>query len=160
MHPRSSEFRERAIRSVGFDPTIEELPEGTHTAVDAAEEIGCSLGQIVKSLVMRVDESLVLVLTSGPNRVDEVALAARFDADAATVGPADPDAVRETMGWSIGGVPPFAHEAAVPTLIDPDLLDHDEVWAGAGTPSSVFAIDPETLVELTEAVQADVFIRD
>lgn len=158
MHPRAIEFRERSSRSIGFDPEIEELPSGTHTAADAAEAIGCSLEQIVKSLVMRVGDALVLVLTSGPNRVDESALAARFDVDPTAVEPADPDTVREIMGWSIGGVPPFAHDTDVPIVIDPDLLVHDEVWAGAGTPSAVFAIGPDTLVALTRAEEGAVFV--
>ncbi|MFW6448268.1 MAG: YbaK/EbsC family protein [Halobacteriota archaeon] len=157
MHPRASEFEARARAEVGFEPAVEELPEGTHTAADAAAAIGCELAQIVKSMAMDVDGELVLVLTSGPNRVDEAALAERAGVDPDAVGPADPDHVKATLGWSIGGVPPFAHDAPVEAIIDPDLLDHDEVWAGAGTPAAVFSIDPQTLRDLTGAEVADVF---
>ncbi|MFP4590136.1 MAG: YbaK/EbsC family protein [Halobacteriales archaeon] len=157
MHPRATEFRARARTEVDFEPAVRELPEGTHTAADAAGAIGCELGQIVKSMVMDVDGELVIALTSGPNRVDEAALAERVGVGPDAVAPADPDHVKATLGWSIGGVPPFAHDHPVETLIDPDLLEHDEVWAGAGTPSAVFPIDPQTLREITGAELADVF---
>lgn len=159
MHPRAEEFRTRAHDEVGFEPAITELPEGTHTAADAAAAIGCDLEQIVKSLIMEVGDDLVLVLTGGPNRVDESRLATEFGVDPNEVGPADPDRVKDRLGWSIGGVPPFAHDRSIATLIDRDLLDHDEVWAGGGTPSVVFPIDPERLRALTDATEAAVFSR-
>ncbi len=159
MHPRAVEFRDRSREAVGFEPEILELPEGTHTAADAAEAIGCDLGQIVKSLIMAIDDDLWLVLTSGPNRVDEHQLATRVGVGTDAVNPADPDAVKEHLGWSIGGVPPFAHDRSIPALIDRDLLEHEEVWAGAGTPAAVFAIDPHRLERITEAETADVFDR-
>lgn len=158
MHTRAREFRDRAGAEVGFDPEIVELPEGTHTARDAADAIGCSIAQIVKSLVMAVDDDLVVVLTSGPRRVDEGALPAAIGRPDAASGPADADAVKETLGWSIGGVPPFAHDRPVETYVDPTLLEHDRVWAGAGTPSAVFSIEPDRLVEITGATAVDAFV--
>jgi len=35
------------------------------------------------------------------------------------------------------------------TLIDPDLLQYDTVWAAAGTPHAVFPVDPRELVRAT-----------
>ncbi len=157
MHPRAAEFRDRVIEELGVDLEVHELPEGTRTAQDAADAAGCRLSQISKSMVMDVDDELVLVLTSGPNRVDEEALAEALGVEADTVAPASPDSVKETLGWSIGGVPPFVHDTAVETYIDPDLLEHKEVWSGAGTPKAVFPIDPASLKELTSATVIEVF---
>lgn len=157
MHERASEFQRRAETSVGFAPDIEELPEGTHTAADAASAIGIQLEQIVKSMVMVGGTDLVLVLTSGPHAVDEAKLATELDVPVETVGPADADRVKTELGWSIGGVPPFAHDRTLPAYFDETLLAFDEVWAGAGTPTTVFPIDPETLLEVTDATVADVF---
>lgn len=157
MHARAIEFKERAQSEVGYEPAVEELPEGTRSAADAATAIGCELAQIAKSMAMDVDGELVIALTSGSNRVDEIALAERLGVDPGSVGPADPDQVKTRLGWSIGGIPPFGHDRAVETLLDPDLLEHDEVWAGAGTPSAVFPIDPETLGRLTDAETVDAF---
>ena len=36
------------------------------------------------------------------------------------------------------------------------LEQYDEVWASAGTPTSVFALTPATLVSITNAEVADI----
>lgn len=134
----------------GLDLAIAEFPEGTRTAADAAAAVGCAVDQIVKSMIFAADDSLILALTSGAHQVDPEALARLAGAE--RCGRADPDQVRATTGFAIGGVPPFGHDHPVRTWIDPHLLDFDEVWAAAGTPRHVFPISPRRLVTLTGAV--------
>jgi prolyl-tRNA editing enzyme YbaK/EbsC (Cys-tRNA(Pro) deacylase) len=117
-----------------------EFPEGTRTAQDAAAAIGCTVGQIVKSLVFLRDGEPILVLCSGANTVD----ARRLGLDKA-----DANVVRRATGFAIGGVPPYGHPAPLETLVDEDLLGYDEIWAAAGTPRSVFPLTPDELVERT-----------
>lgn len=64
-----------------------------------------------------------------------------------------PDAnyVRDTTGFAIGGIPPFGHAVPLETLIDESLLRHDRVWAAAGTPLAVFAVEPKKLQQATKA---------
>lgn len=149
MHPRAEEFTAVAAETHGFTVDVHEFPEGTKTAADAADAVGCDVAQIAKSIVMSADGELLLVLTSGENRVDEDALAVELGAD--TVESADPAEVRETLGWSIGGVPPFCHDTELETLFDTTLADYDEVWGAAGTPEAVFPIDPDRLRDLADA---------
>lgn len=146
-----------AADAIGFTPQPTVYPQGTRTAVDAAAAIGCDVAQIVKSLIFDGDGAPLLVLTSGANRVDtaKVELAAGIS----PVGKADAAVVREATGFAIGGTPPFGHPAPVRTLIDEDLLDHDTVWAAAGTPSACFPIAPAQLVELSGATVADIAER-
>jgi prolyl-tRNA editing enzyme YbaK/EbsC (Cys-tRNA(Pro) deacylase) len=117
---------------------VRDFPAGTRTAQDAAAAIGCSVGQIVKSLVFVRDDEPVLVLCSGANTLDAQRLG---------LHKADADLVRRATGFAIGGVPPYGHPAPLETLIDEDLLGYDEVWAAAGTPRSVFPLTPAQLVE-------------
>lgn len=154
MHPRAESFADRAA-DLGFQVEVHEFPEGTKTAADAAEAIGCDVAQIASSIAFVADE-LVVVVTSGANRVDESKLAAVRDVPADAVRTADPDEISETLGWSIGGVPPFCHDAAVPVYMDETLLEFETVWAAAGTPEAVFPIDPERVIELAEATPVDV----
>lgn len=133
------------LRALGLDPAVREFPEGTHTAQDAADAIGCPVAAIVKSLVFTLDGEPLLVLVSGANRVDTDALGARLG-DA--LGKADARTVKEATGYSIGAVPPLAHPAPLRTVIDEDLLRLETLWAAAGTASSVFAIAPAELVRL------------
>jgi len=122
-----------------------ELPDSTRTAPEAAAAVGCEVGAIVKSLVFRRGDEAVLALVSGANRADEGLLEAEFGA---AVERADADFVRAATGYSIGGVPPIGHPAPLRTLVDEDLLRHELVWAAAGTPRSVFPIEPRELAWL------------
>lgn len=157
MHARVDEFVETARERYGLSIDVEEFPEhGTPTAEDAAAAVDCAVDQIVKSLLFTVDDDAVLCLTAGGNRVDEAALAGEFDADSSSVSMASPDRVRDVTGWAIGGVPPICHERSVPTVLDPTLPTFDRVWAAAGTPSSMWAVDPDRLRDLTDASVVDV----
>ncbi len=155
MHPTVADFVECARQNHDIALEPEAFPDGTQTAADAADAIGCSIDQIVKSIVMLVDDRPVVVLTSGANRVDEDALADHFNAT--TAQSADPEAVKTTLGWSIGGVPPFCHETSMPVLFDPTLASHETVWAAAGTPDAVFPIAPERLRAIVDPEPAAVF---
>jgi prolyl-tRNA editing enzyme YbaK/EbsC (Cys-tRNA(Pro) deacylase) len=146
----SSRFAELAA-DLGVELEITRYPEGTRTAADAARAIGCDVAAIVKSLVFVVNGVPVLALTSGANRVDVERLGAIFDAPRARQATADE--VRDATGFAIGGTPPFGVQ--LPTLFDADLLDHETVWAAAGTPDSVFPIAPLRLIEVTGARVAE-----
>jgi prolyl-tRNA editing enzyme YbaK/EbsC (Cys-tRNA(Pro) deacylase) len=156
MHPRAAEFAERARERHGFDPDVTEFPEGTETAAAAAAAIGCETAQIASSLVFEAGRDVVVVVASGANRVSEARLAAHLGVPESTVGTAAPERIRETVGWSIGGVPPFCHDADLPTLLDPTLETFETVWAAAGTPEAVFPVPPATLRGYAGAELADV----
>ena len=137
-----------ALNRLGFPMQVVELPASTRTAVEAAQAVGCSVGQIVKSLIFKGRESgrPLLLLVSGSNRVDmEKAAAAIGEA----LDKAGADFVRLHSGFAIGGVPPVGHAEALDTFIDVDLLQYSEVWAAAGTPNAVFRISPADLVRVT-----------
>jgi prolyl-tRNA editing enzyme YbaK/EbsC (Cys-tRNA(Pro) deacylase) len=156
MHPRVREFVDRADARYGFDASVREFDDELRTAVDAAEALDCSVAEIASSLVFLADGNPVVVIVSGANRVDESKLAAAVGVPPDTVEMADPETVRETTGWAIGGVPPICHERSVPVYVDETLVDYAAVWAGAGTPEALFSITPTRLVEFADATPADV----
>lgn len=143
------------LASLGFEFEVREFPQSTRTSADAAAAIGCSVGQIAKSLVFRARETgrSVLVIASGANRVDEKKVGRRLDEK---IERASPDFVRDKTGFAIGGVPPVAHTVPPVTLIDDDLLAFDEVWAAAGTPNAVFRLSPQDLVTMTGGDVAEI----
>ena len=137
-----------ALRAQGFINEVMEHEQTTRTARDAAAALGCTVGQIVKSLVFRaaVSGRGVLVEASGVNRVNEARLAGYVGEP---LERADPDFVRETTGYAIGGIPPLGHRTAMLTFIDQDLLQYTEIWAAAGTPNAIFRLTPDELVRMT-----------
>jgi prolyl-tRNA editing enzyme YbaK/EbsC (Cys-tRNA(Pro) deacylase) len=131
----------------GLKVDIVEYSESTKTAQEAADAIGCELGQIVKSLVFRNNKDQgLLFLVSGNNKlnVDKVGRELKIE-----IKKADADFVKKVTGFSIGGVPPVAHETHLETYIDQDLLAYNEVWAAAGMPFSVFRLESRMLQPLT-----------
>lgn len=146
-------FLEEASR-LGLSLKILEFPEGTRTAAEAAQAVGCHIGQIVKSLVFMADGKAVLALTSGQNRVDPSALAGLVGA--ASVRKATPEEAREATGFAIGGTPPFGHARPLDVFVDRDLLGHEVVWAAAGTPKALFALSPPDLLEVSGGTPADI----
>jgi prolyl-tRNA editing enzyme YbaK/EbsC (Cys-tRNA(Pro) deacylase) len=140
------------LATTDFGVTVKEFPQGTRTAAEAAGAVGCDVGQIVKSLVFVAAGRPVVALVSGANRLDERRLA---EVAGEPVAKADAETARIATGYAIGGVPPFGHAADLPVFMDRDLLAYPVVWAAAGRPDSVFAIEPERLRELSHAVVLD-----
>jgi prolyl-tRNA editing enzyme YbaK/EbsC (Cys-tRNA(Pro) deacylase) len=137
-----------ALTALGLTLVVVELPASTRTAVEAAQAIGCQVGQIVKSLVFKGkrSERPILVVASGANRVNEKAIETLIGEP---LGKADADFVRQRTGFVIGGVPPVGHAEVLVTFIDQDLLQYAEVWAAAGTPNAVFRLAPSDLARMT-----------
>lgn len=153
MHERAAQFKQRAAEEHGVEVDVREFEEGTKTAQDAAKRVGCDLAQIASAICLVADD-LVVVVTSGANTVDTRKLATLRGVHTARM--ADPDDVAETLGWSIGGVPPFCHDTEVPVYLDGTLTDYDTVWAAAGTPRAIFPVDPETILGCANAEVADI----
>lgn len=135
---------------------MREFSESTATAAAAAAAIGVRVEQIVKSLVFMAGEQPILVLASGPNRVDVHKVGALAGQP---ITRANADQVRQFTGFAIGGVPPVGHAQRLATYVDRDLLQYEEVWAAAGTPNRVFAIAPTDLVRITDGTVDDVVQR-
>jgi len=135
-----------AARELGLVIEIVEFAQTTRSAQEAAEAIGTTLAQIVKSLCFTVAGQPVIALVSGVNQLDERKLAQLQGVGRKQVKRADAEVVKKATGFSIGGVPPFGHLTKLPIYVDEDLLQFEVVWAAAGTPFAVFAIAPEDLV--------------
>lgn len=137
-----------ALAALGFTNQVVELPASTRTSAEAAAAVGCTVGQIAKSLIFQGKESgqAVFVIASGANRVNEKQLSAllgdKFQKP-------DAEFVRSTTGFAIGGVPPVGHLRPLMTIIDEDLWLYEEIWAAAGHPNAVFKLTPDELAHMT-----------
>ncbi len=137
-----------ALKDYGLSCQVVEMLETTRSALDAAQAIGCEVGQIVKSLVFKGKQTQkpVLVVASGANRVNVKKIGKLVSE---SIKMADPDFVREKTGFAIGGVPPLGHPLPLETFIDADLFNHDEIWAAAGNPNAMFKLTPDDLKKIT-----------
>lgn len=152
----STERVRLALAERGLACEIIETQQSARTAQEAADAVGSTVGQIVKSLVFLCDGAGVMALVSGANRLDERKLGA---VAGGKISRADADAVRDATGFAIGGVAPLGSTRPIRIFFDEDLLAFELVWAAAGTPSTVFAISPDELARATGAIVADLARR-
>ena len=142
------------LRQMGVEARIEEFEAGTPTAVDAARAVGCKLGQIVKSLVFDCGGKWVVALVPGDRRADSAKIARAAGAVKAKI--ASPEQVERATGFVAGAVAPFPLPGVDRVLVDRNLLSHELVWIGAGSPSHMAVIAPGDLVRLARAQTMDV----
>jgi prolyl-tRNA editing enzyme YbaK/EbsC (Cys-tRNA(Pro) deacylase) len=152
-HPSIARFRTELER-LGGSGRIVVLPDTVHTAVLAAEALGCEVGAIANSLLFDADGSPVLILTSGAHRVDTAKVAGVLGVQ--RLGRAKPEFVRAHTGQVIGGVSPIGHPAPVPTWLDVALRRYDVIWAAAGHPAAVFSTTYDELLVMTGATEVEV----
>ena len=141
------------LRESRAEARLEEFPEGTPTAKEAARAIGCDLGQIVKSLVFDCDGRAVVVLVPGDKRADSRKVAA--EAAAARARVARTEQVEAATGFPPGAVAPFPLPKVDRVLLERTLLAHDVVWVGAGSPRHMAGLSPTELVRLARARPMD-----
>jgi len=139
-----------ALRAQGIEREILEFEHSTHTAAQAARAVGATLGQIVKSLVLRgrLSQQPYLILVAGDHRAN-LDLLRRVIGEELEQPP--PEWVEAVTGFPVGGVAPIGYLSPIRTLLDPALLQRNPLWAAAGSSRSVFALSPEELWALTQA---------
>ena len=147
---RVSEF----LSETGAEARIEEFSASTPTAADAAEAVGCSLEQIVKSLVLICDGTPVVALVPGDRRGDPKKVARAFGAAKARIATAEE--VESATGFAPGAVAPFPLPKVRMTYLDRRLLSHPRVWCGSGSENHLVSLAPSELARLTRAQSADI----
>jgi len=176
-HPAVARVRQ-ALEAAGVTPRIVVLDEHARTAAAAAAQLGVEVAQIANSLVFAVPapaapadgtestestesteetgdgRRAVLVMTSGAHRVDLAGVAALLGVE--RLERADPDLVRRSTGFAIGGVAPVGHTTPLQTLVDVTLARHDEIWVAGGHPRTVFRTTYDQLLLLTGGQAAEV----
>mgnify|MGYP001307100783 FL=1 len=139
-----------------FDKSLEitVLDSSARTAIDAAASLKCEVGAIVKSLLLRTDNSFILCLVSGDkkcslNKIKKIL-------NKKDVSMASADQVKKQTGFSIGGVSPVAHLEKSKTLIDSSLSRFENLYAAAGHPNSIFKIKYQQLIKITQGKEEDI----
>ena len=141
---------------VQFDPKLKVLVLNTtaKTAKDAAKSLNCEVGAIVKSLVFRADDTFLICLIAGDKRCSLNKLKKIIDKK--DVCMANADEVKSNTGFSIGGVAPIAHLKKLNILIDQSLSRFQNVFAAAGHPNSIFKIEYNQLVHITNGAVKEI----
>src|SRR5688572_29126231 len=146
----------RALAERAPDIEVRFFDASTATSQLAAEQIGCELGQIAKSIVFFVEERPVGVVTSGDQRVDDRKLAAHFDVPRKRVRTANAEESIAVTGYAPGGVPPVAHRRDdIVLFVDRSLGRYEQIFAAAGAANAIMPMTVERLILLSGGTLAD-----
>lgn len=141
----------RFIVEHGIAAELAPMTVETPTVTAAAAALGVEPGQIIKSLLFLVRDAPVLVIASGDAAVDRRPIAERFGVGKKQVKLADAETVLRLTGYPAGGVPPFGHPAALPTLLDRRVLAWDAIYGGGGDDHTLLRVAPGELARVTGA---------
>ena len=141
------------LRDAGAEARLEEFPEGTPTARDAARAIGCRLDQIVKAIVFEGEGRGFVALVPGDRRADAGKIARAVRCDHLRVAGAG--RVKALTSFAPGAVAPFPLPGVAAVVIERTLLRHEIVWVGAGSARHMVGLAPAELVRLARAEPMD-----
>jgi prolyl-tRNA editing enzyme YbaK/EbsC (Cys-tRNA(Pro) deacylase) len=145
---KSSEKFKRIISELNLNLEIITFEESTKTSQQAADCLKIDVAQIGKSIVFKTQSGkFVVAVSSGANRVNEEKVEQEINEKLLKT---NGEEIREYIGFPIGGIPPFGHDNKTVILMDENLLKFDKIFCAAGTPNTVFAINPQKLVEITK----------
>lgn len=128
----------------------------TPTVPAAAEALGVTVDQIVKTVLFLIDGQPHAVMANGVRRIDTRKLAAAFNVNRKKVKLADSDAVIALTGYLPGAVAPLAHRQPLSMVMDPAVRRVEIVYAGGGGIAEMLRIRSDDLLRLTRARLLDV----
>jgi prolyl-tRNA editing enzyme YbaK/EbsC (Cys-tRNA(Pro) deacylase) len=123
----------------------------TPTVEAAAEALGVSPDNIVKSILFLVVDEPVLALASGKSRIEYKALATYFNVNRKKIKLTKPNQTLAITGFEVGAMPPFGHLQPIRTLIDELVMKNIEVYAGGGELNALLRISPPVIQQITQA---------
>jgi len=140
---------EAALECLGIDAEIVTPGSPMPTVPLAAEAIGCTVEQIIKTVVFATsDRQPVIAIANGTRRIDRRRLAEAVGA--ASLKLADPAFVLDVTGYPAGGVSPIGIRTVnVPMIVDIAVFDQESVYGGAGTEDDLLHIATDELIEVT-----------
>jgi prolyl-tRNA editing enzyme YbaK/EbsC (Cys-tRNA(Pro) deacylase) len=145
------------LNAAGAEARLEEVSSDAATAAGAADAVGCTLGQIVKSLLVLCDGAPVVVLVPGDRRADTGKIAKLTSVRRVRI--ASPEVVQEITGFEPGAVAPFPLPGITDVLVERRLLRYPLVWAGGGSPQHLVRLTPVELVRLSRGRLEDIVLE-
>ena len=124
------------------------------TAKDAASALNCEVGAIVKSLLLRAEESFLICLIPGDKKCSLKKLKKILNKK--DICMASADEVKKNTGFSIGGVSPVGHIKNLDILIDKSLNRFKNIFAAAGHPNCVFKVRYSELIKITNGSEKEI----
>jgi prolyl-tRNA editing enzyme YbaK/EbsC (Cys-tRNA(Pro) deacylase) len=135
------------------DISVIESGQSSATVALAAEAFGVTPAEIAKTLSLRINDRVLLVVTCGTARLDNKKARAVFGGKPRML---NAEEALDATGHPVGGICPFGLKAPLPVYCDVSLQAFSEVVPAAGSINSAVRISPARMAELTRAEWVDV----
>ena len=145
---------QKSLTKFDSNLVVVELENSARTAKDAANSLNCEVGAIVKSLLLKIDNSFLLCLIAGDKRCSLNKI--KKIKNIKNVRMASAEEVKEQTGYTIGGVSPVGHKNELEILIDNSLNRFKAIFAAAGHPNCIFEINYDDLKKITSGLNEDI----
>ena len=132
---------------------VREFDQPTPTAETAARAVGCSVGEIAKTLLFIVAGRPVVVVAPGDRKVSSSFLKQACGLTGKVRLP-EADEVLALTGYAPGAVSPFLLPASLPVYLDRGLRRFPVVYPAAGSANSGVPLSPDQLCALTGGSEA------
>ncbi|MDQ8756826.1 YbaK/EbsC family protein [Sphingosinicella sp. LHD-64] len=127
------------------DLPIIEVATSTATVAEAAGALGVEPARIAKTLAVRVNGEVFLLVARGDARLDNGKAKAAFGGRPRMLGPEETLAL---TGHPVGGVCPFGLASPLPVYCDVSLKGYATVFPAAGSLNSSVEVAPDRLAAL------------
>ena len=127
------------------DVQLIESHASTATVAEAAATLGVEPGRIAKTLAIRANGEVFLLVTRGDARLDNAKTKQAFGGRPRMLGPEETLAL---TGHPVGGVCPFDLATPLPVYLDISLQSFDEIFPAAGSLTSSVRLTPARLHEI------------
>jgi len=134
------------------DLPLIEVAASTATVATAAEALGVAPGRIAKTLAVRADDRVFLLVARGDARLDNAKTKAEFGARPRMLGPEE---IVALTGHPVGGVCPFGLATPLPVYLDVSLRAYERVYPAAGSLNTSVEVSPGRLFDLVGKAWVD-----
>ena len=137
------------LKKYNLEQNVILFPILTSTVLEAANALGCTEGEIAKSLAFLVNDTPILVIAAGDRKIDNQKYKQRFNVKAKMI---QFDQVEQIIGHPAGGVCPFGINDNVNVYLDESLKKYNIVYPACGTHNSAVKLQLEELEKASEFI--------
>lgn len=146
----SFEKAKKHLEKYNLEDRIIEFPVSTATVREAAEALGCTDGEIAKSLAFVVNDKYILIIAAGDQKIDNPKFKAEFNTKAKMI---PFDNVGDLIGHRAGGVCPFGVNDDVLIYLDDSLKKYEIVYPACGSHNSAVKLKLEELEKASNYIK-------
>lgn len=138
------------LKKYNMEDKILEFDSSSATVKEAADVIGCTEGEIAKSLSFLIENNPILVMVAGDKKVDNHKYKEKFKQKAKMV---PFDNVEKIIGHAAGGVCPFGINDNVKVYLDESLKEYNYVYPACGSSNSAIKLTIEELEKYSNYIE-------